>query len=78
MPCIQLYELQSNEYKESILPKNIKKCSLELGSTLGWYKYADYVYGIDTFGKSGNINSLKEEFSMTVDKFSKFILTSIK
>ena len=74
MPCSKLYDNQSNEYKEYILPKNIKKISIEAGSTLGWYKYADYVYGIDRFGISGSINDLKEEFGITVNKFSKFIL----
>jgi transketolase len=74
MPCTQLYDIQSNEYKENILPKNIKKISIEAGSTLGWYKYADYVYGIDRFGESGKMNDLKEKFGITVDRFSKFIL----
>lgn len=74
MPCTQLYDIQSNEYKENILPKNIKKISIEVGSTLGWYKYAEYVYGIDRFGESGKMNDLKEEFGVTVNKFSKFIL----
>ena len=74
MPCSQLYDIQNNEYKEYILPKNIKKISIEAGSTLGWYKYADYVYGIDRFGMSGKMNDLKEEFGMNINKFSKFIL----
>jgi transketolase len=74
MPCTQLYDMQSNEYKKNILPKNIKKISIEAGSTLGWYKYADYVYGIDIFGKSGKINDLKDEFNMNINKFSRFIL----
>jgi transketolase len=74
MPCTQLFDNQDNTYKEYILPKNIIKISIEAGSTLGWYKYADYVYGIDRFGESGKINDLKEEFGMTVDKFSEFIL----
>ena len=74
MPCTQLFDKQDKEYKEYILPKNIIKVSFEAGSTLGWYKYADYVYGIDRFGESGKINDLKEEFGLTVDKFSEFIL----
>ena len=74
MSCTQLYDMQSNEYKENILQKNIKKISIEAGCTLGWYKYVNYVYGIDRFGESGKINDLKEEFGMTVNKFSKFIL----
>lgn len=74
MPCTQLYDIQTKEYKENILPKNIKKYSIEAGSTLGWYKYVDYVYGIDRFGESGKMNDLKEKFGMTINKFGKFIL----
>ena len=45
------------------------------GCTLGWYKYANYIYGIDRFGASGKINDLKEKFGMNVNKFSDFILS---
>jgi transketolase len=77
MPCSQLYDNQRIEYKEYILPNNIKKISIEAGSTIGWYKYANYVYGIDKFGASGKINDLKEEYGLTINKFSKFILEII-
>jgi transketolase len=78
MPCSQLYDDQNIEYKDYILPNNIKKISIEAGSTLGWYKYANYVYGIDKFGASGKINDLKEEYGLTINKFSKFILHLFK
>ena len=73
MPCCELFDQQDNLYKEEIVPKNIKKLSLEAGSTLGWHKYADYVYGIDTFGESGKINDLKEYFEFTLDKINNYI-----
>jgi transketolase len=77
MPCTQLYDNQRIEYKEYILPNNIKKISIEAGSTIGWYKYANYVYGIDKFGASGKINDLKEEYGLTISKFAEFILEII-
>lgn len=73
MPCCELFDLQSKEYKENILPRDIKKMSLEAGCTLGWYKYADFVYGIDTFGESGKMNDLKEYFEFTVKKIICYI-----
>lgn len=73
MPCCELFDKQSKEYKEYILPKNIKKMSLEAGATIGWYKYVDYTYGIDTFGESGKISDLKEHFGFTVEKIKTFI-----
>jgi transketolase len=73
MPCCELFDNQDIFYKEEVLPKNIKKMSLEAGSTLGWYKYADYTYGIDTFGESAKINDIKECFGFTLEKIQDFI-----
>ena len=73
MPCCELFDTQDIFYKEDILPKNIKKMSLEAGATLGWHKYVDYTYGIDTFGESGKINDLKEYFGFHLDKIIEFI-----
>jgi len=73
MPCASLFDKQDIFYKEEILPKEVKKMSLEAGSTLGWYKYADYVYGIDTFGESGNIKDIKEYFEFILEKIVDFI-----
>jgi transketolase len=77
MPCTQLFDLESDEYKAKILPKNIKKFSIEAGSTLSFYKYVDYPYGIDTFGESGKMNDLREHFGLTVEKIKEFIINLI-
>ncbi|NBR16232.1 MAG: transketolase, partial [Crocinitomicaceae bacterium] len=58
MPCSQLFDKQDAFYKEEILPTRVKKMSLEAGSTMSWYKYVDYAYGIDTFGESGKMSDL--------------------
>jgi transketolase len=73
MPSCELYDLQPKEYKDTILPKKILKMSIEAGSTIGWYKYANYAYGIDTFGSSGKINDLKEYYGFTVEKIVSYI-----
>lgn len=65
MPCCELFDLQTQEYKNEILPKNVKKISLEAGITLGWHKYVDHAYGIDTFGESGKIGDIKTHFKFT-------------
>jgi YrbI family 3-deoxy-D-manno-octulosonate 8-phosphate phosphatase len=77
MPCTQLFDKQDLIYKEEILPKKVKKMSLEAGSTFGWYKYVDYAYGIDTFGESGKMSDLKEHFGFTLEKLDKFIKDKI-
>jgi transketolase len=78
MPSTNIYDMQDINYKNTILPKNIKKISLEAGATLGWYKYADYIYGIDTFGASANINDIKKYFNFNVESFKKYIYSIYK
>ncbi len=66
MPSIEAFESQDEEYKAYILP-DVYTISVEAGSTLGWYKYADDVIGIDTFGASGPANELFEAFGFTIE-----------
>lgn len=69
MPCVELFEKQSAEYKESVLPKNIlNRVIIEAGSTAFWYKYAGSkgkVIGIDEFGKSAPAKELFAHFKIT-------------
>lgn len=71
MPCLEVYESQSNEYKEFVLPKNItKRVAVEAGVTLGWYKYVGTegkVIGLDRFGASAPYKTLYKEFGITAD-----------
>jgi transketolase len=70
MPSWELFEIQSNEYKESILPADVKKrISIEAGSTLGWHMYVTdegISIGIDEYGKSAPGEQLMSEFGFTV------------
>ena len=54
MPCVEAFERQSAEYKESVLPAACKPATVavEAGVTSAWYKYADKVLGVDSFGLS--------------------------
>lgn len=68
MPSMYLFDKQSNEYKESVLPKRMKKkMAVEMGATMPWYKYANKVHGIDTFGASMPLSHIHEEYGFTVD-----------
>lgn len=71
MPCWELFEAQSAEYKESVLPSNVKaRVSVEAGTTFGWSKYvgdAGASIGVDTFGASAPGDILMEQFGFTVD-----------
>ena len=71
MPSWELFEKQSNEYKEKVLPKDIRKrISIEAGSTIGWHKYITdegSAIGIDEFGKSASAEVLMKEFGFSVE-----------
>ena len=71
MPCMEEFEKQSKEYKERVLPNNIRKrVSIEALSTFGWGKYVGLdgiSIGLDTFGASAPANLLFEKFGFTVD-----------
>ena len=71
MPCWELFEAQSDEYKESVLPKAIKKrVAVEAGTTFGWCRYTGdegAVIGIDTFGASAPGGLAMAKFGFTVD-----------
>ena len=72
MPSMELYNEQSDEYKESVLPVAVKKrVSVEAGSTFGWHKYVGSegeVIGMDSFGASAPGPTVYEKFGFTVDK----------
>ena len=72
MPSLELFEEQSEDYKEKVLPNCIRKrVAIEAGASLGWHKYVGLdgkVISIDGFGASGPGDKLFEEYNITVDK----------
>ena len=70
MPCWELFEKQSDEYKNKVLPKNvINRISVEAGTTIGWTQYVGnngVSIGIDHFGESapGEVIMEKKGFSV--------------
>ena len=71
MPSWELFEAQDEAYKESVLPKAVKKrISVEAGVTFGWCRYVGdegVSIGIDTFGASAPGGVALEKFGFTVD-----------
>jgi len=69
MPCVELFEEQSAEYKEEILPAAMKSktTAVEAGVSAIWYKYADKVQGVDSFGLSAPADMVFAEKGMTVE-----------
>jgi transketolase len=75
MPSWELFEKQSAAYKESVLPKAIKKrLAVEMASPLGWHKYVTDegdILAMETFGESAPADELYKYFGFTVDNVVK-------
>ncbi|HWR36220.1 MAG TPA: transketolase [Clostridia bacterium] len=70
MPCWELFDSQSDEYREAVLPRGIPKVAIEAGVSLGWQKYTGHdgaVIGIDRFGASAPGDKLMGEFGFNVE-----------
>ena len=70
MPCCELFDSQSREYRRQLLPAGAAKLSIEAGITRGWSRYVgrdgDSI-GIDRFGASAPAEVLAERFGFTAD-----------
>jgi transketolase len=72
MPSWELFDAQSIEYRERVLPPSVStRISIEAGTTLGWERYvgsAGRAIGIDHFGKSAPGDELFSRFGLTAEK----------
>jgi transketolase len=74
MPCMEAYERQSDEYKESVLPSTCtKRIAMEAGITGLWYKYASKVVGVDRYGFSAPGDLVMKELGMSAENLKKEI-----
>ena len=66
MPSWDIFEHQSREYRDSVLPPSIKaRVAVEQASTLGWERYvggSGRVIGMKTFGASAPLKELQRKF----------------
>jgi transketolase len=72
MPCWEIFERQPIEYRESVLPRNVRaRIAVEAGSSIGWRRYV----GLDgaivarrEFGASAPLKELLKHFGFTVER----------
>ncbi len=53
IPCFEVFDAQSKEYRLSVLPDGIPSLSVEVMSTMGWERYTHEQFGLNRFGASG-------------------------
>ncbi|MED4229126.1 transketolase [Neobacillus cucumis] len=71
MPSWELFEKQSAEYKEAVLPSSVtKRVAIEMGIRLGWERFVGFegkVLSIETFGASGDGGAVMKHFGFTTE-----------
>ncbi|MGG3999718.1 transketolase [Anoxybacillus kestanbolensis] len=71
MPSWDRFEAQPAEYKESVIPKRVKKrLAIEMGASLGWERYTGDegdILAIDRFGASAPGEKIMQEYGFTVE-----------
>ena len=71
MPSWELFEHQSKEYREQVLPAAVRaRVAVEQGVAMGWAKYVGMtgaVIGMKSFGASAPFSQLQKKFGFTVE-----------
>jgi len=81
MPCQEIFEEQSAEYKQSVLPSSVRaRVAVEAGIPIGWERYVGLegrIVGQKTFGASGPAKTVFEHFHFTVENVVQHVRESI-
>jgi transketolase len=75
IPCMELFEEQDKTYKNSVIDPTTKVLAVEAASGQEWYKYADRVLGMNSFGASGDASELFKHFGFTISNVVKEVYT---
>jgi transketolase len=76
MPSTNVFDKQDQAYRDSVLPKGVKRVAVEAGVTGGWYKYVGLdgaVVGMDCFGESAPAPELFKHFGFTAENVVKAV-----
>ena len=80
MPCHELFAQQSQEYRDSVLPKSVRRVAIEAAHPMSWYRWVGtdgVIVGIDHFGASAPYQKLYEEFGLTPARLAESVRTLI-
>jgi len=70
MPCTSLFDIQPQQYRDSVLPPDVPRVAIEAGVRDAWWRYVSgkgAVIGMDSFGASAPAKQLFEHFGFTRD-----------
>ena len=82
MPSFELFDEQSEEYRQSVLPASVRaRVAVEAASTFGWQKYTGLdgvVIGLDEFGVSGPYKALYKHYGFTAENVAEKAAALVK
>ena len=81
MPCMELFDKQSEDYKKDLMEENSLVVTLEAGSVTHWQKYTkdkELNIGIDRFGESAPYKEVYDHFDLTEDKITNLIQKKLR
>jgi len=74
MPCMELFEAQSQEYREEVLPRQVRaRLAVEPGASMSWWKWVGSdgdVLGLDRFGASAPGTTVLEKLGFTTENIA--------
>lgn len=75
MPCVELFEAQSREHRDAVLPTEVTaRLAVEPGATIGWWKWVGQrgdVLGLDRFGASAPGTTVLEKLGFNAEGIAK-------
>ncbi|KAI1402928.1 transketolase [Hypoxylon fuscum] len=77
IPCFEVFDSQTKEYRLSVLPDGIPSLSVEVMSTMGWERYTHEQFGLNRFGASGAYKDVYKKFEFTPEGISKRAVATV-
>ena len=70
VPCFDLFAEQEQAYIDSVIKPGTKTVAIEAASAMEWYRFADKVIGMESFGASAPAGQLFDKFGFTAEKIA--------
>ncbi|MCJ1418464.1 Transketolase [Xylographa parallela] len=77
LPCFEVFDAQSKEYRMKCIPNGIPAMSVEVMTTLGWERYSHEQFGLNRFGASGAYKDVYKKFEFTPEGISKRAVATV-
>jgi transketolase len=77
VPCFEVFDHQTKEYRLSVLPDGIPSLSVEAMSTMGWERYTHEQFGLNRFGASGPWKDVYKKFEFTPEGVAKRAVATV-